>query len=65
MGFIQVPEEVYVITKVTAGAGICICSIGREGPENAQAEFLNYCLTQSGHMRLAISSVKRVAMPHN
>lgn len=54
LGLIQVPEEVSVITKDTAGARICSCSLGREWPETAQAEFLNYCLTCSGHLRLLV-----------
>lgn len=37
MGFIQVPEEVSIISKATAGTSICSCSLGREGPEIAQA----------------------------
>lgn len=29
----------------------CSCSLGRVGPGTTQAEFLNYCLTPSGHLR--------------
>lgn len=54
LGLIQVPDEASVITKATAGSSICSWSLGREGPGTAQAEFLNYCLTHSGHLRLVV-----------